>query len=195
MQVARRIYHWASQKAFSPLAPLWLALIFVLEMFLFLPMDALLMLFCMHNPKQRHVYVLVATLSSVIIGWIGYGVGYLLWDSVGDFVTRYLISGDFFARLVMHYNQHEELAVFLGSFLPIPFKAVTISAGFCKLSLGGFTAALFFARALRFYLLAEMMQRWGDRIREFIDRHFGRLLVAFGAKIALTFAFFWVLGH
>ena len=63
MQAVRRIYDWAAQKAYSPRSPLWLGFIFILEMFLFLPMDALLMLFCMHNPKQRYMYALVATLS------------------------------------------------------------------------------------------------------------------------------------
>jgi membrane protein YqaA with SNARE-associated domain len=195
MQSVRRVYHWACQKAYSPFAPLWLAFIFLLEMLLFLPMDALLMLFCMHNPQRRYVYALVAALSSIVIGLIGYGIGYLLWDSVGPFVTQYLISKDFFNRLVEHYNQYEHLAVFLGSFLPIPFKAVSISAGFCKLSLWGYVVALFFARALRFFIIAELMQRWGDRVKTFIDRHFGSLMVAFGAKIVLTFAFFWILGN
>lgn len=177
------------------MAPLWLAFIFLLEMFLLLPMDALLMLFCMHNPERRYIYALVATLSSIVIGLIGYGIGYLLWDSVGAFVTEYVISKDFFSRLVEHYNQYEHLAVFLGGFLPIPFKAVTISAGFCKLSLSGYVMALLFSRALRFFLIAEMMQRWGSQIKTFIDRHFGSILIAFGAKVALTFAFFWVLGN
>ncbi len=195
MQLARKVYNWACQKAYSPFAPLWLGLIFLLEMFLFLPMDALLMLFCMHNPERRYMYALIATLSSIVIGLIGYGIGYLLWDSVGSFVTHYVVSKEFFDRLVLHYNEHEHLAVFLGGFLPIPFKAITISAGFCKLSLTGYCTALFFSRALRFFLLAELMQRWGPQIRSFIDRHFGRLVVAFGAKIALTFAFFWVLGN
>jgi membrane protein YqaA with SNARE-associated domain len=177
------------------MAPLWLALIFLLEMFLFLPMDALLMLFCMHNPQRRFIYALVATLSSLVIGLIGYGIGYLLWDSVGNFVTTHLISEDFFNRLVAHYNAHEHLAVFIGSFLPIPFKAITISAGFCQLSLSGYIISLFFARALRFFLIAEMMQRWGTQIKSFVDRHFGRLVWALGAKMALTFTFFWVLGN
>lgn len=194
MQVARRIYNWACQKAYSPMAPLWLALIFILEMFLFLPMDALLMMFCMHNPQRRYIYAFVATLSSIVIGLIGYGIGFFLWDAVGNFVTQYLISNDFFNRLVAHYNQHEFLAVFLGSLLPIPFKAVTISAGFCKLSLSGYVIAMVLARALRFFLMAEMMHRFGTEVRAFIDRHFGRLLAAFGAKVALTFAYFWVLG-
>ena len=194
MRPARKIYDWACQKANSPYAPLWLAFIFFLEMFLFLPMDALLMLFCMHNPQRRFTYAMVATLSSLAIGLIGYGIGYLLWDSIGDFVTQHLISKDFFDRLVLHYNQHEHIAVFLGSFLPIPFKAITISAGFCQLSIGGYLSALFFARALRFFLIAEMMQRWGAQIRGFVDRYFGPLVIAFGAKVAMTFAFFWVLG-
>ncbi len=194
MQAARKVYDWACQKAYSPRAPLWLAFIFLLEMFLLLPMDALLMLFCMHNPQRRYIYVFVSILSSIVIGLIGYGIGYLLWDSVGPFVTKYLVSPSFFNRLVAHYNEYEFLAVFLGGFLPIPFKAVTISAGFCKLSLWGYITALFFSRLLRFYLIAELMHRWKDQVRSFIDRNFRSLLVAFGAKVVLTFAFFWVLG-
>src|SRR5215469_12895034 len=99
MKPARKVYEWACQKAFSPMAPLWLALIFFLEMFLFLPMDALLMLFCIHNPQRRMIYAAVATLSSLIIGLIGYGIGYWLWDIVGQFVTDHLISKNFFYRL------------------------------------------------------------------------------------------------
>jgi membrane protein YqaA with SNARE-associated domain len=195
MNPARRVYNWACQKAYSPMAPLWLALIFLLEMFLFLPMDGLLMLFCMHNPQRRFIYAFVATISSLVIALIGYAIGYLLWDSIGDFVTAHLISKDFFNRLVAHYNDHEHAAVFIGSFLPIPFKAITISAGFCQLSLSGYLVSIFFARALRFFLIAEMMQRWGTQIKGFVDRHLGRLIWALGAKAALTFTFFWVLGN
>lgn len=194
MKPARKVYEWACQKAFSPMAPLWLALIFFLEMFLFLPMDALLMLFCMHNPQRRLIYATVATLSSLVIGLIGYGIGYLLWDTVGQFVIDHLISKDFFNRLVDHYNAHEYIAVFFGSFLPIPFKAVTISAGFCQISLSGYLISILVARALRFFLIAELMQHWGTKIKAFIDRNFGSLVIAFGAKVVLTFGFFWILG-
>ncbi len=195
MNSARRIYNWAALKAFSPWAPLWLGLIFLLEMVLFLPMDAILMLFCMHNPQRRFIYALVATISSLIIALIGYAVGYLLWGSIGEFVTTHLISPEFFNRVVVHYNAHEHLAVFIGSLFPIPFKAITISAGFCQLSLSSYLVSVFFARALRFFFLAEMMQRWGTQIKGFVDRHFGRLIWALGAKVALTFTFFWVLGN
>jgi len=194
MKHARIAYDWACQKAFSPRAPLWLAFIFLLEMFLFLPMDALLMLFCMHNPQRRHVYAMVATISSVFIGLIGYGIGYWLWDAIGQFAIDHLISKDFFSRLITHYNAHEFQAVFWGSFLPIPFKAVTISAGFCKVSLTGYLAFISLARAIRFFLIAELMQWWGKQIKAFIDRHFGSIVFALAAKIVLTIGFFWILG-
>lgn len=194
MGPARKVYDWAAQKAFSPMAPLWLGCIFLLEMVLFLPMDALLMLFCLHNPQRRYIYAAVATLASVLIALAGYGVGYLLWDTIGPFVTSHLISPDFFNRLVEHYNAYEHIAVFLGSLLPIPFKAVTISAGFCKLSLGAYLVSVMCARAVRFFFVAEAMHRWGSPIRTFIDKHFRGIVIAIGAKIALTFGFFWALG-
>jgi membrane protein YqaA with SNARE-associated domain len=195
MKPARIAYNWACRKALSPMAPLWLVLIFFLEMFLFLPMDALLMLFCLHNPQRRFIYAAVAALSSLVIGLIGYGIGYLLWDTAGQFMIDHLISKDFFNRLVDHYNAHEFVAVFFGSFLPLPFKAVTISAGFCHLSFCSYLFSIFLARILRFFLIAELMQRWGKQIKIFIDRHFGSLLIALGAKIVLTFGFFWILGN
>jgi membrane protein YqaA with SNARE-associated domain len=194
MSATRRVYDWACQKAYSPRAPLWLAFIFFLEMFLFLPMDALLMLFCLHNPERRFVYAFVATLSSLIIGLIGYALGCFLWDSIGNFVITHVVSASFFNRLVEQYNAHEQIAVFIGSLLPLPFKAVTISAGFCQLSLSGYILFLTLGRALRFFLIAELMQRWGTQIKAFIDRHFRRLMWALGAKVALTGAFFWILG-
>lgn len=192
---ARRIYDWGAQKANSPLAPLWLGVIFLLEAVVFLPLDALLMLFCMENSQRRFLYAFVATLASVITAAVGYCIGYLLWDAVGPFVTTHLISPQFFERLVAQYNRYEHWAVFFGSFLPVPFKAVTISAGFCQLTLGKFLLFVWLARALRFFLLAEMMNRFGAQIKTFIDRHFNRIVMAVGAKVAIAFTFFWLLSR
>lgn len=192
---ARRIYDWGAQKANSPFAPFWLGVIFLLEAVLFLPLDALLMLFCMENPQRRFTYALVATGVSVLTAFIGYCVGYLLWDAVGGFITTHLISPQLFERLVAHYNKYEEWAVLIGSLLPVPFKAVTISAGFCKLTLSSFLLFVGVARALRFFVLAEMMYRWGPQIKAFVDRHFNRIVMAIGAKVAIAFTFFWFLSR
>lgn len=195
MNSARRIYNWAASKASRPLAPLWLGLIFSSELFLFLPLDALLMLFCLQNPQRRFIYATIATLVSVAVACIGYGIGLLLWDSIGPFVVKHLLSQDFFNRFVEHYTAHENAAVFVGSLLPIPFKIVTLSAGFCQLPLSAFLLYVALARTVRFFALAEAMHRWQTPIKRFIDRHFNHLLIGIGMKIALSFGFFWILGQ
>jgi membrane protein YqaA with SNARE-associated domain len=194
LQPARRVYDWASTKVQSPYAPLWLGGVFLFELVLFIPFDALLMFFCMQNPQRRFFYASMATLASLVTGAVGFLVGYWLWDTVGSYVVGHLISRQFFANLVAHYNAHEHLAVVIGSLLPIPFKAVTLSAGFCQLSFWPFAVSVLLARAVRFFFIAEMMHRFGDRIKAFIDRHFSRILMALGAKIALTFTFFLAMG-
>jgi|SRR5579862_2482292 len=195
MQSAKKVYNWAASKASLPLAPLWLGIIFASELFLFLPMDALLMLFCLQNPQRRFLYASIATVVSICMACVGYGIGLLLWDSMGPFIVKHLLSENTFHTFVQHYNLHESGAIFIGALLPIPFKIVTLSAGFCQLSLGNFLLFIGLARAVRFFSVAEAMYRWQAPIKRFIDRHFNRLLVGLGIKIVLSVSFFWILGH
>jgi membrane protein YqaA with SNARE-associated domain len=195
MKPARKIYQWAANKAHSKHSPFWLGLVFALELVLFIPLDALLILFCMENPKKKYLYALVATLTSAVSACAGYYLGFVLWDAIGPFVVGHLISAKFFNNIVAHYNAHENLAVFTGSLLPIPFKAIALSAGACHISFPTFVLFVLCARFCRFFGVAKLMQLWGGKIKAFVDRHFSRIMMAVGAKIALTFTFFWALGH
>ena len=190
---AKKIYSWASEKANSRFAPFWLGLIFFLEVIFFLPMDALLLLFCLENPSRRYQYALMATVGSLASGLVGYLVGVAAWEVVHPYVLDHLFSTSFFERLTHHYQTHQHWAVFTGSFLPLPFKAVTLSAGVCKLDLLSFLGVVVFARLIRFFSIAKLIQRWGVQIKLFVDRHFHRFLFAVGVKIALVFIFFWAL--
>ncbi len=192
-QPVRNVYNWAANKAYSPRSHWWLGLVFLSELIFFLPLDGLLILFCMHNPKKRFFYAFLATLASTFVAFLGYEIGFLVWDSLGPYIIGNLISPEFFNKLVASYNAHEYLAVFTGSLLPIPFKAVTVSAGFCQLALAPFLLFVGFARALRFFFVAELINIFGDRLKAFIDRHFNRIVMVIGAKVLLTIGFFWLL--
>jgi len=192
---AKKIYDWAARKANTRLAPLWLGCVFLLELIFFLPLDAILVLFCLENPKRRFLYAIIATVASTISGIAGYVLGLLAWDAINPYVIGHLISPEFFARLCDHYHLYQNWAVFIGSFLPIPFKAVALSAGVCHLAVVPFIAMVFLARWARFFLIAKAIQKWGVQIKTFVDRHMGRIAVAVGAKIAIAFAFFWALGQ
>lgn len=192
---AKKIYDWAAKKANSKYAPLWLGCIFLMELVFFLPLDAILVLFCLENPSRRFLYAAIATVASTISGIAGYVLGLLAWEAIGPFVLNHLISADFFNRLANHYSLHQNWAVFVGTFLPVPFKAIALSAGVCQILILPFIACVFFARSFRFFLIAKAIQRWGTQIKSFLDRHFGRVLMAVGAKIAIAFAFFWAVAQ
>ncbi len=195
MRPARKFYTWACQKVHSPWAALWLGCIFLMEILLFVPLDLVLMLFCLEKREKRMFFATLSTLASLLSGIIGYLIGWLLWDTIGPYLVGYVVSEDFFNRLSLHYAQYESLAVLAGALLPIPFKVLVLSAGFCQVPFLPFVLCILIARAARFFLLAQAMYLWGEKISSFIDRYFNRIVMAVGAKIALTFTFFWALGR
>src|SRR6187431_3120562 len=78
------LYSWALQKATSPKAPLWIGLLFALELFLFIPLDAILMFFCLQNRSRIFLYASIATIASLVSGLIGYFLGHFLWDLISS---------------------------------------------------------------------------------------------------------------
>lgn len=191
----KKVYDWACQKVHAPFATMWLGGLFLCELVLFIPLDALLMLFCLQKRERSFHFATISALASTISGIAGYLLGLLLWDTIGPYIIGPVISEEFFNRMSHHYSEYESLAVFFGALLPIPFKVVALSAGFCQVPFLPFVACVISARLLRFFFVAGAMYRFGLQVNAFIERHFNRLIVAVGAKIVLTAAFFWALGQ
>ena len=190
-----KLYHWAMEKASSRLAPLWIATLFSLELILFIPLDAILMFFCLQNKKKTFYYVLIAAFSSTLSGVIGYLLGHFLWDLIGSYIVPHFISSSAFATMSLHFQNYENWAVFLGALLPFPLKALSLSAGVFHLDLFPFICCLTAARFLRFFLVGGAMMIWGEKVKTFLDKHFQQVLLIIGAKIITAFAFFWILAH
>jgi membrane protein YqaA with SNARE-associated domain len=190
-----RIYNWAIQRTESSRAPLWIGLLFFLELILFIPLDAILLFFCLQKRSRIPYYVLIAAIASTISGLCGYLLGHLLWDLIGPYVTDNLIAASSFDRFAGHYQDYENWAVFGGSLLPFPLKILSLSAGIFHLKLAPFLGFLFLGRALRFSLIGITMYFWGEKVKAFVDRHFNRLLLLIGAKVALGLTFFWALAN
>jgi membrane protein YqaA with SNARE-associated domain len=192
--LAKKIYSWAFIRANTRFAPLWLGLIFLLELVSFVPMDAVLFFFCLENPFRRYQYAFMATVGSVVCGGLGYVIGFFVWEAVSPYVLDHLFSTCFFNRLAFHYQNHQHSAVFMGALLPIPFKALSLSAGACSLNFLSFIQMVVLGRVIRFFFIALVIQRWGVAIKIFIDRHFQYFVFALVIKIVLVVSFFWLLG-
>jgi membrane protein YqaA with SNARE-associated domain len=188
-----KLYNWATEKASSTKAPLWIALLFTLEIILFIPLDAVLLFFCLQAPRKTFLYVAIAALASAISATVGYLFGHLLWDLIGSYVVPHLISNGAFDRITGHFQVYEQWAVFVGALLPFPLKALTLTAGVFHLKFLPFLTAVVIARLLRFSLIGAAALIGGEKVKQFVDRHFHRIILLVGAKIAAAFAFFWFL--
>lgn len=189
----QKLYNWALLKASSDQAPLWLALLFSLELILLIPLDAVMMFFCLQKRSNIFLYILIATITSTLSGLVGYLFGHFLWDLIGTWVVPHFISQAAFAQISTHLDDYEAFAVFVGGLIPFPLKALSLVAGVFQLGVLPFVTCLAAARLIRFSLIGGAMALWGEKVKLFVDRHFHRLFMLVGAKIAAAFLFVWAL--
>jgi membrane protein YqaA with SNARE-associated domain len=187
MTFIRDIYDWMGSKVGTRYADIWLVVLFFVEAsFFFIPVDPLLILYCLSNNRRSFYYASLATVASVVGGVFGYLIGAMLWQSVGMLLVKWLISEATFYSIVAKYKIYQNWAVLIAGFTPVPYKAVTISAGFCNLPLAPFIFYSFIARGARFFLVAGAIKIWGPAIKVFIDKYFNYLVVAFAAIVILS---------
>lgn len=190
-----KIYQWALQKAESERAPFWMSLLFLFEIALFLPLDAILVFFCLQNRRKILLYILLATIFSTISGLCGYLLGHFLWDLIGPYIVPHLISAASFAKASLHLQHYETRAIFFGALLPFPLKILSLTTGVFHLGLIPFLTYFVTGRLLRFLAIGGSMMLWGDKVKTFIDKHFHSVIVLLGAKAALVFTFLWLLAQ
>lgn len=181
-------FDWLKSKVKSPYAPWWLGLAFTLETFLFVPLDPLLIFFSVENRSRTFFYATVATLSSVLGALGAYGLGAFMWESIGAKLVALLISQETFGAMVAYYHEYSILTVLIGGILPIPFKAITLTAGFCEIPLIPFLTCCLVARSIRFFSVASISYFWGREIKHFIDRHFKYLIFLVAVKVLIVLA-------
>lgn len=187
MNIIRKFYDWLGRKVHSPHAQYWLAFLFFIEAVFFVPVDPLLILFCIENNKKSLTYATIATISSVTGGIFGYFIGAIMWESVGITLVNWVISKQAFMSAIAKYKLYQNWAVFIAGFTPLPYKAITLSAGFCNLHLPSFILFSLISRGARFFLLAGIIKLWGKKIHVFIDQYFNHLVVLFTLIIVLGF--------
>ena len=185
----KKIYTWMGQKVHSPYAEPFLGFLFFTEAIFFLPVDPILILFCLERPNKSLRYATIATIFSVLGGMTGYLIGFSLWQTAGpkildSWLVSSIMSPATFASLAHKYEVYSHWAVLVAGFSPIPYKAATLSAGFCKISFLPFVFFSIIARGARFFMFAIAILIWGPQIKLFIDRYFNLLVVLTMALIA-----------
>ena len=177
--MVKKFYKSLSAYTHHPFAPIVFAFLFFIEAIFFLPVDPILIMFCLERRSRALFFACLATISSVIGGVTAYLIGALLFDSWGLTIINIFSSMETFNRITQLYQSYESYAVLFASFTPFPYKIVTLSGGFCKLPLIPFIVCSIIGRGARFFLIAYVIKRYGPHVQQFIDRYFNYLIIIF----------------
>ncbi len=186
----KRLYDWLGMQVHKPYAIPFLGVLFFIEAIFFVPVDPLLILFCIERQNQALYLAAVATCSSVLGGIVGYFLGFSIWEAVGQKLVNLMLTQATFDSAVAQLEKYQSWAVLIAGFTPIPYKAVTLAAGFCQLPLIPFIINSFISRGARFFLIAGIIYIWGKRIKKYIDRYFNILVILF---VIILFVVLWLL--
>ena len=182
----RELYDWMGSFTDSPYGDYMLGAFFFIEAIFFFPADPLLVFILCKKTQKSIYYATIATIASVIGGVGGYYIGYSVWSLIGQKLVALITTEEAFKNLCEYYALRQNWAVLIAGFTPIPYKLVTLTAGFCKLSLLPFIVCSFIARGARFYLVGIVMYFWGKTIQKYIDQYFNTLVIIFMLLVLST---------
>jgi membrane protein YqaA with SNARE-associated domain len=179
----RRIYDWTLSLAEKKLAGLWLGLLSFAEASFFpIPPDVLLIPLCLGRLRKAFRFALICSVASVLGGLAGYAMGAFAWDGLSLWFFQYVpgFTEEKFARIQEWYAEWGWPLVFLAGFSPIPYKIFTIASGVLGMALLPFILASAVSRSARFFLVAALVAKFGEPMKEKIDKHFNLLALVFG---------------
>lgn len=184
----RSLYNWVMAKAADPRAEWWLAVFaFVEASFFPIPPHPLLGLMCLAEPKKAVRFAVIATLASVAGGLLGYAIGAFLYDSIGKDLLAWLGLTESFPVAACYLREFGVEILILKGATPIPFKLLTITAGFIGMALVPFILASIVSRSISFMIVGVLFRLFGAPIKRFIDKYLGLATAGFVVLVVAGF--------
>ena len=146
---------------------------FIESSFFPIPPDVMIIPMVVSKKNEFIKIALIATIFSVLGALFGYYIGFSLIDfakkifefygyEYSDAVKeRFTSGGGFKAWLGI---------LFTAGFTPIPFKLLTISSGIIHFNIISFIFICIITRGLRFFLVAYLTYKFGQKIGPFLDK-------------------------
>ncbi|MDG1995450.1 MAG: DedA family protein [Emcibacteraceae bacterium] len=176
----QKLYDKTLELADHPKALWFLAVISFAESSFFpIPPDVLLLPMILAAPTRAWKIAFVCSISSVLGGIFGYIIGAYFFDVVGQPIVDLYHLQTQFERFRELYNEFGAIIVAVAGFSLIPYKVFTIASGVTNLDITTFILASAVSRSARFFLVAALLWKFGDPIKEFVERHLAKLALLF----------------
>lgn len=193
MKLLRKLYDWVLHWAETPYGPIALFILAFAESSFFpIPPDALLIALVLGARSKAFKFATNCTIASVTGALLGYTIGHFLWwTPSGEFTD---IAGFFFGnipgfthhvfyKIQNMFAEYDFWIIFTAGFTPLPYKVFTVSSGAFSINLPMFIVASVISRGARFFLVAFLIWKFGPQIKNFIDKYFNILAIAFTALL------------
>lgn len=176
----KRLYNWTLSLAGHRHAPGWLAGVSFIESSFFpIPPDVMLLPMCLAKPKRALFYALVCTIASVAGAVLGYAIGALFFDTIGQPLLAFYGYEGKFMEFQRVFKEQGWIWVAIFGLTFLPFKVITIASGVAGLAFGPFILAAIASRAVRFFLVAGLLALLGEPIAAFIEKRFNLVVTVF----------------
>jgi membrane protein YqaA with SNARE-associated domain len=184
----RRLYDWCIDAAGKPHAA-WIlgAVSFAESSFFPVPPDAMLIPMALARPDRAFFFATVCTIASVAGGVLGYIIGAALYATVGHWLISLYGYGDKVEAFREAYAHYGAWIILLKGLTPIPYKIVTITSGFAGFNIWLFIVLSVITRGVRFFVLAVLLNRYGERARHIIEKRLGLWTAIFLIVLVLGF--------
>jgi len=146
---------------------------FIESSFFPIPPDVMIIPMVVSKRNEFIRIALITTIFSVLGALFGYYIGYSLneitakifefygYEYSDTFKGKFATGGGFKAWLGI---------LFTAGFTPLPFKLLTISSGIIHFNLISFIFICIVTRGIRFFLVAYLAYKFGQRIGPFLDK-------------------------
>ncbi len=184
MKYIRKIYDWTINISQHKNAAWFLGgLSFIESSFFPIPPDVTLIPMCLAKKEKSFLYATIATLGSSLGGLLGYAIGFFLFATIGNAILNFYGLTEAFTSFQNQYNEWGGWIVFAGGLTPIPYKVITIASGVTHMDITLFFVTSVLGRAMRFYLEAALLWKFGTAIKLFIEKYMGILSLLFFALL------------
>lgn len=155
------------------------AVAFIESSFFPIPPDVMLIPMVLAAPTKAWRIAGIATIASVLGGAFGYAIGVFFFDLIARPILTFYGYMHQFDVFKDYYHEWCAWIVFGAGITPFPYKVITIASGVVHLDFAVFMLASVVARGMRFYLVAWLLKKYGEPMKDYIEKNLGMLSVLF----------------
>jgi membrane protein YqaA with SNARE-associated domain len=122
------------------------------------------------NRERAWWLAILATLTSVAGGVLGYAIGYFVFDQVGMLIIDSFGKQEAFQVVKERFLKDGVWLVILAGVTPLPYKLCTLTSGLLGLALIPFVIASLIGRAGQFFIVSVVLWWGGPKIEQHLRR-------------------------